>query len=165
LNAIQRDYSATEAGLADAMHALEADALQLGLGQRTALTLMLMLEELYTNTLKYGQGERKAADLASSLASGERQPGVRVVLQPLPHGEVELRYEDDGVRHDPFAPDEASHADAAIHGEVEDRPVGRLGILLLRRLSRQVAYEYRHGRNVVRLRLGADASPADFQAP
>ena len=165
MNAIQRDYSATEAGLADAMHALEADALELGLGQRTALTLVLMLEELYTNTLKYGHGALAHADVPAGDGGGQPSRGVRVTLQPLPQGEVELRYEDDGARHDPFATDDGQHAEAAIHGAVEDRPVGRLGILLLRRLSRQVAYEYRHGRNVVRLRLGADASPADFQAP
>ncbi len=156
---IVRDYPATEAA---ALHALEADALRLGLGQRTALTLVLMLEELYTNTLKYGHAGH--ADAGRSHA-GRGDVSIQVSLHALAGDEVELRYEDDATPHDPFSPASNAQANAAAQGDPDDRPIGRLGILLLRRLSRHAAYEYRHGRNVIRLRLGADASPADFQSP
>lgn len=160
MNATVREYSASDAGLANAMHTLEADALALGLGHRIALTLVLMLEELYTNTLKYGRRDDAAAAAGTSMSAT-----VRVTLHAPPGADVELRYEDTGEPHDPFTAMPEHELDAEHDGPVEDRPVGRLGILLLRRLSRRVSYEYRHGRNTVQLWVGTDVSPADFQSP
>ncbi len=141
------NWDATEAALARATAELEARALTLGLSHRTALTLVLMLEELYTNTLRHGVQERNALESASPVRTR-----IRVQLELLPDGDVALTYEDDAAPYDPFQwlrDQQLATTDLA----VEDRPVGRLGAVLLAQLSDSASYVYQDDRNRIRLRL------------
>ena len=141
------DWDATEAELARAMTELEASALTLGLSHRNALTLVLMLEELYTNTLRHGVQKRNEFSSTSPA-----RPSIRVQLELLPDGDVALTYEDNVPPYDPF---QSLHDQqlATTSIAVEDRPVGRLGAVLLAHLSDSASYVYQDDRNQIRLRL------------
>ncbi len=86
------------------------------------------LEEVLTNLVTYGSGEGKAPTL-----------DVQAVLE----GQVlRLVVEDDTPNFDPLeveAPD--------VTAELADRPIGGLGLLLVRELMDSVQYEQREGRN------------------
>ena len=95
--------------------------------------LTLLVEELFTNTVVHGH-------------RGERDEPVRVGLETEP-GWIALTYEDTAPPHNPFAavqrPDDAT--------DVDDRPVGGLGVLLVATLARDVEYRRDGGKNHIRL--------------
>jgi len=95
--------------------------------------LTLLVEELFSNTVVHGH--RRESD----------EP-VRVGLDVEP-GRIALCYEDTAPPHNPFAsvqpPDETA--------DVEERPVGGLGVLLVTTLARDIEYRHAEGRNRIRL--------------
>ena len=85
----------------------------------------LVIEELFMNAVMHGYG-------------GDRKDGpIWLTLHPLPEGAA-LVIEDDAppfnVLEDGPAPDTRSG--------VEDRPIGGLGIMLVRNMSDHVSYDY-----------------------
>ena len=107
-----------------------------GLGREACLRLTLLVEELFTNTVVHGHG-------------ADSEAPVRLECEVAP-GRIALTYEDTGPAHDPFAqvgaPDEAA--------AVEDRPVGGLGVLLVRAMAQQVEYRRAGDRNRISLVVG-----------
>jgi serine/threonine-protein kinase RsbW len=101
--------------------------------------LTLLVEELFTNTVVHGHG-------------GERDEPVRVGLETEP-GWIALTYEDTAPPHNPFEvvqqPDETM--------DVDDRPVGGLGVLLVATLARDVEYHRADGKNHIRLVVNTPA--------
>jgi anti-anti-sigma factor len=87
------------------------------------------LDELLTNTVSYGLA---GAEGEVTVAGELRQDRLTVTLT------------DDGRPFDPF---QRSAPDTTL--SVEDRPIGGLGIHLVRHLVDDVSYERRGGRNVV----------------
>jgi serine/threonine-protein kinase RsbW len=108
-----------------------------GLGRETCLRLTLLVEELFTNTVIHGHG-------------ADSEEPVRLECEVTP-GRIALIYEDTGPPHDPFAqivaPDDAA--------EVEDRPVGGLGVLLVSAMAQQVEYRRAGDRNRISLVIEA----------
>ena len=100
-----------------------------GVDRELALKLMLVVEELAANGLCHGR--RGAAPLRVRL--GLRQEGRR----------LEIRYEDDAAPFDPLR--EAPVA--VVRGDALSRPVGGLGVHLVRAFTDAARYEYRDGRN------------------
>lgn len=98
----------------------------------------LALEELVTNCIKYGY-----ADAAQHV--------IEVELK-LSATEMVLTVTDDGL---PFNPLAQPEPDTSL--PVEDRPIGGLGIHLLRKMSDRMEYERRGEKNQVTIRksLGA----------
>ncbi len=97
--------------------------------------VVLLVEELFTNTVNYGYGGECDEPVWISLSVGAE--GCQIV------------YEDRAGAHDPFSiPDKGSSQSPA-----EDRPVGGLGILLLLSLSPRHSYERRGERNVIELNV------------
>lgn len=93
-----------------------------GLARDGCLRVTLLVEELFTNTVVHGHG-------------GDSDAPVRLHCEVEP-GRIALLYEDTGPPHDPFAavagPDPAA--------EVEDRPVGGLGVLLVSAMAHEAEY-------------------------
>jgi anti-sigma regulatory factor (Ser/Thr protein kinase) len=121
------------AGLAALADAASRDA---GFGQDDALRVRLVLEELFTNTVHHGHG------------GGGEQP-VEVALD-VTAGHIRLTYEDSAPAFDPNVPPARDPA--------AERPVGRLGLVLVRSLARELSYERVGDRN--RLVLTLTASPS-----
>src|SRR5262249_62269962 len=82
--------------------------------------LTVLVEELFTNTIAHGH-------------RGEGDEPVRVGLE-TGAGWIALTYEDTAPPHDPFA--DVQRPDDTM--DVDDRPVGGLGVLLVATLARDV---------------------------
>ncbi|MFM1769569.1 MAG: hypothetical protein RJA22_2098 [Verrucomicrobiota bacterium] len=93
----------------------------------------LALEELVTNCVKYGYD-----DSAEHL--------IQVTLS-LQDGELAMTVIDDGRA---FNPLDLPPPDTTL--AIEDRPIGGLGIHMLRQMSDRMEYERRDGKNHVTLR-------------
>jgi serine/threonine-protein kinase RsbW len=107
-----------------------------GLDRAMCLRVTLLVEELFTNTVVHGHGADSDAP-------------VRLDCEVAP-GRITLVYEDTGPPHDPFAavarPDPAA--------DVQDRPVGGLGVLLVSAMARHVEYRRADDRNRISLVFG-----------
>ena len=104
----------------------------------TVFKLNLCFDELITNAISYGFDELDQATLSVELAVGD--------------GAVVAVIRDNGRPFDPFT--EAPEADTSLR--VEDRPIGGLGVLLVRESMDDFSYERLDGFNVVTLRLKLD---------
>lgn len=104
-----------------------------GLGRQTCLRLILLVEELFTNTVVHGHG-------------ADSEAPVRIECEVSP-GRIALIYEDTGPAHNPFVRVVAPDADA----DVENRPVGGLGVLLVSAMAQQVEYQRAGNRNRISL--------------
>jgi serine/threonine-protein kinase RsbW len=88
----------------------------------------IVVEELFSNTIKYGYG-------------GECEKPVRLSLRPLP--ELTLIYEDEAPSFDPLA--WKSRQNEALPLEVH--PIGQAGIAMVVGLSAHASYRRRDGAN------------------
>jgi len=106
-----------------------------GVPRKACLRLMLLVEELFTNTVVHGHGT-------------DTESPVSLTFHVGPDG-IALTYEDTAPPHDPFAkirvPDDADG--------VEDRPVGGLGVLLITAMAEHVQYAHVGGKNRISLVL------------
>ena len=109
------------------MQALEEVCRHANLDRETINDLLVVLDEVCSNVFKH------------AYAGGE--PGllhVTVVHRPTPHpGVIGITLVDQGLPFDPLSLAEPDLASAA-----EDRPIGGLGVHLMRQLTDQQAYEY-----------------------
>ena len=108
-----------------------------GLSREACLRMTLLVEELFTNTVVHGHGADSDAP-------------VRLDFEVAP-GRISLVYEDTGPPHDPFAT--VATPDPGV--EVQDRPVGGLGVLLVSAMAREVEYRRAGDRNRISLVIGA----------
>jgi anti-sigma regulatory factor (Ser/Thr protein kinase) len=99
-----------------------------GVKSEAVHTANLAIEELTTNTLKYGYDDNDAHEIL-----------LRVELLP---DRVRLFFEDDGHEFNPLL-----RAEPDVNLPVEERGIGGLGIHLVRRFAQEMDYERRDGRN------------------
>jgi len=109
-----------------------------GVGRDDCLRLLLVLEELFTNTVVHGHG-------------GDSDAPVTVALDVRPGG-IGVTYEDTAPRFDPLAAVEAQ-PDPAV--ALDERPVGGLGLLLIARMAASLEYSRLEGRNRLALVVAA----------
>jgi anti-sigma regulatory factor (Ser/Thr protein kinase) len=101
--------------------------------------LFLIIEELAVNVMTHGYGGR--ADGLIDIGLGYSA------------GQVEIRMEDEAVSFDPLQNAPAAVIDAS----VEDRPIGGLGVHLVKTLVSSIEYASANGRNRVRALVGEGA--------
>lgn len=128
-------FSARMDRLRDLRAFLESFATQAGLAEDQCLRLNLVLEELFTNTVRHGHGGDSDAPVWVTLASG-------------PAG-VNLTFEDAAPPFNPYG----RPPDAPPDTTVKMRKIGGLGVLLTRKLATSREYAYLYGRNRIRLAL------------
>jgi serine/threonine-protein kinase RsbW len=104
-----------------------------GIAADDAARILILLEELLTNLSKYGYPDRP-------------EPGVAEIALALNGGRLEIEFIDDGCAFDPLAAPLPN-----LDEPLEERPVGGLGLHLLRSLSDVVRYERSNNKNVIRL--------------
>lgn len=107
-------------------------------GQRTRV--QLVIEELFSNTVKYGRRDAAPVSVTLSMEFGGEEP-------------MTIRYEDDAPQHDAF---DQSGIEDELQASVTKRRVGGLGILLIRELGKDVHYAWSEGRNRVTFSVAAD---------
>lgn len=108
-----------------------------GVGRDACLRLNLVLEELFTNTVRHGHGGDSSAPVWVSLVrEGEH---------------VRLTYEDSAPPFNPYARLPTASPDTSL----QTRKLGGLGVLLTREMAASRDYAYLFGRNRIRLSLKA----------
>lgn len=121
------------------LHALrpfvEGFCAQARLARDKCLRLNLVLEELFTNTVRHGH-------------RGDCDAPVWVSLQADAEGRVRVSYEDSAPPFNPYA----HLAKASADNTLSLKP-GGLGVLLTRELSASRDYAYVFGRNCIRLAM------------
>jgi len=114
-----------------------------GIAPDEASRILVLLEELLTNLMKYGYPDRPECGRAE-------------IMLALNGGRLEIEFIDDGCAFDPFA---APSPDLEV--PLETRTPGGLGLHILRSLTDEAHYERRNSNNVVRLSrvLGSPQRP------
>jgi serine/threonine-protein kinase RsbW len=107
-----------------------------GIGREDCLKVLLIVEELFTNTVTHGY-------------RGESESPVWMAFEPSGAGFI-LRYEDAAPPHNPFG--EFRPTETAIL--VAQQPVGGLGVKLIRSLATDANYSREGERNCIRLTFG-----------
>ena len=105
-----------------------------GLSGDNLLSFELALEELFVNAMTHG------------AEAGGRTPKVSVTICPR-NQVVETVFEDDAPAFNPL-----THADPVIDAPIEERPIGGLGVFLVKNVMDSVDYEYVTGRNRISMR-------------
>ena len=111
---------------------------QAGVDRDPCLRLNLVLEELFTNTIRHGYRDGSEAPVWISLARTD--------------GTLRIVYEDSAPPFNPYA----WLAAAVAEGPQPLRRPGGLGILLTRELAASREYAYVFGRNSIRLGMRLD---------
>jgi len=104
-----------------------------GIGREDCLKILLIVEELFTNTVTHGYRE-------------ESESPVWMAFEPGDSG-FTLVYEDAAPPHNPFG-DFRPHDTAAL---IAHQPVGGLGLKLIRSLAREAGYSREGERNCIRI--------------
>lgn len=112
---------------------IERACAQAGCSDAQRLRLLLVIEELFTNTVKYGRSVAPPVSVAISVEV-EGSHGLTV------------RYEDTAPPYDPF---EDAGVEEDLSVSVSKRRIGGLGIVLVRELSQDVQYAWSEGKNRV----------------
>lgn len=113
-------------------------------GQR--LRVQLVVEELFTNTVKYGQGGAAPVSIGISMEFDGKEP-------------MTVRYEDDAPRHDPF---EQAGGNEELNTSITRRKIGGLGIVLVRELGKDVHYAWSRGKNRVTFVVPLEAPRREY---
>ena len=112
-----------------------------GLSTTALFDLHLALDEILTNVVAHGYDDQNDHEIIVRLAlwgDGKVQ-------------RIEVEVEDDGR---PFNPLEAERPD--VNASVDDRPIGGLGIYLVRRVMDDLEYRRQRGKNVLVMRKTVD---------
>jgi len=118
---ITLELLADMAGLEKADKALDELALAVQLPEETLFQVRLVLEEVLMNVISYGAGDGAVPHVQLNMAQKD--------------GTLSMEIADNGIAFDPLqlpAPD--------LHAEIDDRPIGGLGIFLVRELMDSVTY-------------------------
>ena len=104
-----------------------------GSPENSEFEMMLIAEELFTNTVYYGFPDNGEHEIKMDVAAS--------------HGEWEITMRDDGL---PFDPTKAPEADTS--APLSEREIGGLGIHLIRNISNVFDYERKDDFNFVRVK-------------
>ncbi len=125
---LKLDCTARIDALHAALDAIEQACITWKIDRSLVSRARIVVEELFTNTIKYGYG-------------GECDKPVRLTLQPFP--DLTLVYEDEVPPFNPLTwksePDVAS--------PLEEQPIGLAGIAMVVGLSANVSFQCRDGAN------------------
>lgn len=133
-------FPARLAALPDAAAFARAFGDRHGLGRNDVLRLILVIEELFTNTVRHGH-------------RNESDSPVRIGLS-LDEGRIALMYEDSAPRYDPLA--RLSAPPSGLTSPIEERPIGGLGVYLVGQLVAGARYAYENGCNRLWLTMSQD---------
>ena len=106
-----------------------------GLNKQNQDKFVLCLEEIYTNIANYGYG-----------ASGKE--GQIIMDVSYSNSQVSLTFTDTGIKFNPLKKD-----DPDISLTAADRPIGGLGIFMVKKIMDSIYYTYQDGRNILTMSM------------
>ena len=130
----EKTFRATIENIAAATAFVEAGLEEAGCSMKAQMQIDVAIDEMFCNIAKY------------AYAPGEGDATVRLEIDEAART-AEITLIDSGV---PFNPLEAKEPDTT--SPSEQRPIGGLGIFLVRRTMDGMAYERRDGQNILTLR-------------
>jgi anti-sigma regulatory factor (Ser/Thr protein kinase) len=131
MQAQSRTFAATMAQFPAMQQFVGQAAAQAGFAPGPANKVLLASEEALVNVINYAYPQGPGMLTLSCGASSER-PGLCI------------RIEDSGVAFDPLA-----RPDPDVTVPLEERPIGGLGIFMVKQIMDRVSYERADGRNVL----------------
>lgn len=102
-----------------------------GCSPKAKMQIDIAVEEIFVNIASYAYGGKKGSALVR----------VDSVLDPL---SAVITFMDGGVRYDPLA-----KPDPDVTLSAEERPVGGLGIYMVKKSMDKIKYEYKEGKNIL----------------
>jgi serine/threonine-protein kinase RsbW len=123
--------------LAQAIAFVEEFCREQQVASNDGLRLVLVVEELFTNTVMHGHGGDSEAPVRVGLSAGSST--------------LDLTYEDTAPAFDPV--DHVARSKSELENGVSDRPVGHLGIALVVGMAVRVSYLRADGGNRLKLAL------------
>jgi len=130
-------FQASSAGIIDAVQAFDAFGRGHGLAREIISATQIALDEILSNTVK--------SNPASAARGSEEQTTISVSFA-VTTGVLEVVIRDKGRPFDPLA-----RPDPDTKAPLEDRPVGGLGIYLVKNLMDGVEYQRVDGENMLRM--------------
>jgi serine/threonine-protein kinase RsbW len=128
-----RRFSARMGSMAEIRKFVEHAGEAAGFKREESLKLLLIVEELFANTVMHGYG-------------GESDAPVWIALEPAAKG-LTLSYEDEAPPHDPLS----SFTPMKTSVLLNEQPVGGHGVRLIRKLATDLSYQRERDRNCIRL--------------
>ncbi len=107
---------------------------QFGCPMKAQAQIDIAIDELFSNIVHY----------AYHPGTGPATVRVEVVEEPL---SVVITFIDQGVPYDPLA-----KADPDVTLSADERDIGGLGIYIVKKNMNEITYEYKDGRNILRIR-------------
>ena len=104
-----------------------------GCGRKAEMQINIVIDEIFSNIAKYGYAS----------GHGDATVTIDITEDPL---KAEIQFINSGEPYDPL-----SVKDPDIHAALADRPMGGLGILIIRKMMDEVTYENKDGKNVLRV--------------
>lgn len=101
---------------------------------KTQTQIDVSIDEIFTNICSYAYAEG---------TTGFAEITVKVLEAPK---KISLCFMDEGI---PYNPLEKEDPDITL--SVEDRPIGGLGIFMVKNMMDEISYEYRDGKNILTL--------------
>lgn len=120
--------------LDDISQALEEFCAKTSIQHKLKLQLNLVLEELITNTIKYGYEDKKEHFIHIEFFSNSTDVHLKITDDALPFNLLEYEGKDNEVEK-----------------PVDERSIGGVGILLVHTLMDEISYQRDSGRNVLLL--------------
>ena len=96
----------------------------------------ICIEEIYVNIASYAYGDRT---------------GMTNISADKKDDEVILKFEDSGVEYNPLQKE-----DPDITLSLEERPIGGLGIFMVKEISKDIEYKRENNKNILILKFGID---------
>jgi anti-sigma regulatory factor (Ser/Thr protein kinase) len=131
---------ASASGLTDCRQAMERSALYETLPPRLQYAADLALDELATNTIKYGGADDASFDFSLRYAAGS----------------LYISYKDRGIAFDPWRQAEESQP---LLDNTDDPKIGGRGLVMMKELSASRGYERCDGMNIITLCVPENAGP------
>ena len=113
---------------------VETQLKEYGCGLRTMTAVEVAVDELFSNIAHY----------AYNPETGEATVLVDVKEEPL---SVEITFIDNGVPYDPLKKEDPDTTLSA-----DERPIGGLGIFIVKKSMDSVDYEYKDGKNILTIK-------------
>ena len=102
-----------------------------GASMKAEMQINIVIEEIYSNIAKYGYASGK----------GDATVTLDILQDPL---RAEITFINSGEPYDPLAQE-----DPDIHAALDDRPMGGLGILIIKKTMDDVSYEFKDKQNIL----------------
>lgn len=112
---------------------IDAKLEEAGCGMKAEMQINIVIDEIFSNIAKYGYASGK----------GDATVTVDILQDPL---RAEIQFINSGEPYDPLAQE-----DPDIHASLDDRPMGGLGILIIKKTMDEVTYENKDGQNILRV--------------